>query len=309
METETVVAKGTVAKGTVALHIIQLMDGCYFLYVGSVDKSEEDTMQDCTLLHDFARIHAPIQIMETHLFDDFIDVDASTKRLMKTFGIENVRGGIGPYSSLELDRHALHTLKDEFSTPDQDFFLNMQEETLADIRNTPYSKEEEDQFLATKAEYESLKFLPGVPDHVVARYWISELEWVRGFITKKAHELVNHKPVDSPSKSEKVRYSELRRWVKYVAKKYSVIKPDIDIDVFVSSPEFVFDALFYHGLFTHFESALVTCDTLLMYAYTLINRIDELAFDLESYPVDVERRMYIKRMIANEESTTIPQQM
>ena len=85
-------------------------------YIGKTDA----TLQDRIISHfrgigsEWTRKYAPIKVVEEIRDADEFDEDKVTKRYMKTFGIQNVRGG--SYTQLKLPRYLLLALQQELCT-------------------------------------------------------------------------------------------------------------------------------------------------------------------------------------------------
>ena len=93
---------------TISLFLVQLEHGKY--YVGeSVDpiKRLEELREGLGPF--WTQIHKPIRLAEVIPFQNVGDVDAYAKRTMRTYGVDNVRGGRWEEARLsDADRHALH---------------------------------------------------------------------------------------------------------------------------------------------------------------------------------------------------------
>jgi len=96
------------SRTTTSIYVLQLEHGKY--YVGeSIDpiKAMEEHREG--LGPAWTQIHKPIRMLEMMHFKQFDEVDFYTKLHMRTYGIDNVRGG--SWSGMRMsdsDRHALH---------------------------------------------------------------------------------------------------------------------------------------------------------------------------------------------------------
>jgi len=93
---------------TISLYLVQLEHGKY--YVGE----SKDPVKSLEELREglgpfWTQIHKPLRLIEVIGFQPEGSVDAYTKRMMRTYGLENVRGGRWSEARLaDTDRHALH---------------------------------------------------------------------------------------------------------------------------------------------------------------------------------------------------------
>ena len=93
---------------TTCVFILQLEHGKYFV---DCSKDPEKAMQEHVegLGPLWTRIHRPIDMVKRIPFQRAEELDTYVKAAMRTYGLENVRGG--SYSDARLkdsDRHALH---------------------------------------------------------------------------------------------------------------------------------------------------------------------------------------------------------
>lgn len=96
------------ASNTICVFILQLEHGKFFVG-GAKDpaKALEEHREGLGGL--WTQVHKPIRILEQHPFKSEADIDIHTKITMRTYGIENVRGGSWSNSRLtDADRHHLH---------------------------------------------------------------------------------------------------------------------------------------------------------------------------------------------------------
>lgn len=93
---------------TTSIYVLQLEHGKY--YVGeSIDpvKALEEHREG--LGPNWTQIHKPIRIAQITPFKQSEEVDFYTKMAMRTYGVENVRGGSWDAVRLsDSDRHSLH---------------------------------------------------------------------------------------------------------------------------------------------------------------------------------------------------------
>jgi|Laugresbdmm110sn_2_1035109.scaffolds.fasta_scaffold00918_3 2-iminoacetate synthase ThiH len=76
----------------ITLYFIGLEDNKMFLYT-SYEKPDDEIMEDCSKLYEYARIYKPRNIVFRIPEVDLFDIDKFVKMFMQMFGVDDTRGG------------------------------------------------------------------------------------------------------------------------------------------------------------------------------------------------------------------------
>jgi hypothetical protein len=103
---------------TICLYFIGLEDNKMFLYP-SYEKHNNQIMEDCSKLYEYARIYKPRNIVFKIQDVDLFDIDKIVKMFMQMFGIDETRGG--SYVDMELPEFQRLALDQELFTATENF--------------------------------------------------------------------------------------------------------------------------------------------------------------------------------------------
>lgn len=101
------------------IYVLQLENKKY--YIGKTNKNVNTRFQE-HLKNPVAwtKIYKPIKIIETFLCQNEFDEDNTTKKYMKKYGLENVRGG--SYTQIKLESYQIQCLEKEFQSSNDQCF-------------------------------------------------------------------------------------------------------------------------------------------------------------------------------------------
>ena len=123
------------------LYFISLKNNKMLLHA-TFDKSDEQILQDCVGLYEYAKINDPIKIVYKMENIDLYDIDKNVKIFMQLFGEDNCRGG--SYTNVVLPYHMKQTLKREFEiTASIDYYIQRERELSDTINSSTVSENEE----------------------------------------------------------------------------------------------------------------------------------------------------------------------
>ena len=111
------------------LYFVALEDNRMILHA-SFKRNNEQILQDCVTLYEFARVYAPTKIVYVLDDIDFYDVDKYVKMFMNLFGIDETRGGA--YTDVVLPDYMIQTLERELKIATVEHFVE-QERRLSKV--------------------------------------------------------------------------------------------------------------------------------------------------------------------------------
>jgi hypothetical protein len=229
-----------------------------FLYI-TEKQAEEEMLAECV---DFCE-HKPAAVLEQiHIDHPTLQtplVDTHVKRYMQSYGIDNVRGG----SYLTLTPEIYEDLVKEFTKPTS-------AELLAQIKYIVVGEER----------------------WIIDRTVIDDIQWFKYTIQMlfliEQYRVTLGNPAIEYTLGEIVRekYRKLLVYFKHVYRSAVFAQEDLRQSYlpFLDNPESVFDDIIYNTNITGetFEAAINLCDYLKHLVYCVVNRCDELEFDVEN---------------------------
>ena len=102
----------------ISLYFIGLQDNKTFLYP-SYEKQDNQIMEDCSKLYEYARLYKPQSIVFKIHDIDLFDIDKIVKMFMQMFGVDETRGG--SYVDVELPEFQRLALDQELFTATENF--------------------------------------------------------------------------------------------------------------------------------------------------------------------------------------------
>jgi len=271
----------------------------YFVYAAN-DSSYEKALVKCEILYDF--IKPPFQVTHVLPISHILDVDVIVKKLMWQHGVENVRGG--SYSSAVLTDGELQRLIHEYDAleysllSDGKIIDKLDSHHRAEEREDPYYLHFEEwelhkKYLKYSEEKEKmLQFRKCSGNTFIGRHLLDDIDWLQIFLDCEYEEgeklLTTTK--DEYKRILMVLHDIMAKFVEYG---YSE-KIRSEYLVFYKHPEFFLDPFFYHRptIRNWNKDISVARDHLIFFkymCYTIINRLEEMEFDLSEYPPNFEK--------------------
>lgn len=285
------------AESTFYLYLLKLEDAKFFVYVTS-EIDEELIKTQCSILHDFVYKYPPLAIIDKQKLEDAIEVDTVVKKLMKQYGIENVRGGT--YSSEILPDFLIKSLELEFSYSLDT--IKKQDEMFAKIVHK-YSPEilidkqaELDRIHNELDDYKKIvnQWKSITNNGKINRKVVTDIEWIIEKCEMAETEFIQTGKLQKRLvfAEDDERYKNLLGMFKEI---YAIFREQFDkpIDyeymIFIERPHCLLDTLFYNAeqitadnqCFSIIQSLLKKYEYM---TYSIINRSEEYEFDLTAFP-------------------------
>lgn len=247
-------------------------------------------------------------------------LDFYVKKYMCEFGIDNVRGGSYSEEILEENDVAVLTRELENSVKikkNLDFLDNIEEKIDALEKNTLISDKKDyvesllNKFYAAKEKYEDIMFFK--VNDVKTRFGenlLKEMQWLKMIVINAINDANNHtseskrknlNPLnDEANKNKHERYKKLILCLKHITDLYKKYHGEIECEdtVYLYHPDFLFDKYIYHLSSDGEENrrtkeleymALCLFDDYESMYYSIVNRLDELEFDIKTFSSDFEK--------------------
>ena len=300
------------------LYSIKLANKKWFLHVSPDSRDNSNILFDCCIMHEFVRQNPPIEITETIQLSCELDIDYFVRKYMRHYGIDNARGGT--YTNVVLEESVKRVLENEFKisyggiVQQSGLLLDVytefssgkhwtRDELCNEImkqvrRYTKYCNEREE--LKTVSD-----------NHTITRNILYDLDGLRGRSVHYARKaLLQSFNTDGmrryvrPTVPDIVRYKRVINLMKRI---YEIYKNDthdpyrmpstviVEPELYLQQPNVIFDTFFYHNhVSTHLGEQLETAYKILDHyehiVYCIINRIDELTFDVSCYGENYETK-------------------
>lgn len=303
---------------TYTLYSIKLTNKKWFLHVSPDSLDNSNIMLDCCIMHEFVRQNPPIEITENIKLSCELDIDYFVKKYMRHYGIDNARGG--SYTSVQLDEGVKKVLEKELDISYSG--IVQQSRLLLDVY-TRFSSENDwtrekicDEIMQQVSQYTKYcnerELLKTVSDNnTISRNILYDLNCLRSRSAYFVRTALSQ-PLQSdgtrkyvrPTIPDIVRYKQVIRIMKRI---YGIYHRDVDDpyrmlstivvepELYLQQPNVVFDTFFYHNhvsnqLDEQFETACKIIDHYQHIFYSIIARIDELTFDVNSYGENYETK-------------------
>jgi hypothetical protein len=272
----------------------------YFVYTSN-DSSHEKASTECEILYDF--IKPPLQVTRVLPVSHILDVDVMVKKLMWQYGFDCVRGG--SYPNAVLTDRELQMLYNEYDNVEHSLLSDGKIIEKLNCYHTPEEREDpyylhfeewelHKKYLKYLAEKEKiLQFRKCNGNTFLGRQILDPIAWLQLFLDCEYEE---GEKVLTSTKNEYKRILIILRDIttKYLEYGYSDKIPSDQL-IFYTNPEFFLDPFFYH------RHAIRDWETLTYKArdhlkffecmcYTIINRLEEMEFDLSEYPANFEKK-------------------
>ena len=293
------------------LYVIELEDDVpkFFIYCTETDDKNK-VMMECELLFDFPHLYKPKSFVEQRWNIDMMDVDKCVKKYMLKYGIENVRGGT--YQSVVLTKEQIHNINTEFEYFEQfknekemRYFLysNIHEtskDDMADLTNQIISLNVELHDKLNKLKQLEM-YQTKTNESCPIKPIMINIETILNTI---ASCYLDEEYTEDKIISIKDIYKCSLPGLKYMLHLAPTIDPTIKYDTkykelepYLIYPEFLLDDLIFHSknnnVLTDEKKILLQtwCNIVSGILFWFKNRIDELMYDLNVYPSNIEWKL------------------
>jgi len=275
------------------------LTGNHYLVHPSTQTEANAIIRECKIIYEWTRQYQPVHVCESFYLDQDtpITIDYFVKKYMQLYGIENVRGG--SYYQPELSEFQMKVLEYEFTIPDiinkntiflRDYAANYGDDyKMADAIIAIKDK------WSTKTEYlQSLRQAPG--NVLIDRSFIGKMEWLKNtmdliFMTKSYNHQYNISFPPIMTDAFVQRYQSLIPCLQHLYKQGRQLRDNIIFEpmIYLEHPEFLFDVIMCHSQTKSIEvvneaytSAIKLYERFEYMMYLIINRSDEMIFDIEN---------------------------
>ena len=283
------------------IYVFQLEKSRYFLYSGESDKTDAETMLSAEIQYDFLQKYRPIKVLKKIKSTGMFDLDNHVKQYMILVGYQNVRGG--SYIEDVLSPHQEELLMKELQTASnypnahalliKELIRNYASVTMTkkDILlekkriETSYSR-----YKKEKTEFDNIQ-------KVDPEGFLKDLVWLKKTAFTNI-EYCENKEVNTYlfsiiNKEQRIRYLQIIEKIKQIYHLFSCLTGKIsEYPAYIKYPEFLLDDFFYH---LRNVSSNVSIENLENFCYvyeyftnTIINRMDEYQFDINTWENDME---------------------
>uniref|UniRef100_A0A6C0HTJ2 Uncharacterized protein n=1 Tax=viral metagenome TaxID=1070528 RepID=A0A6C0HTJ2_9ZZZZ len=310
------------------IYIIELENNKFFLHV-SLPIYKNLLFKECSLMFDFVKKNPPIFLINTVHINDVLEIDYHVKHFMRVYGIDNVRGG--NYTNENLTPQQISFLKKEISISflDYDKQNDIIEEVIQIYQYEKFDENEKEKIEDGLKKYNNKKYLLSLltNDNDDYLYIIENLKWLKDEINNVRSNFENISDPKNMIELIKIRrylptnvidrYKNILKKMDsivsiylsldkdklepyltpYLKMKISSIKKYEDLEIiFIKKPRFILDNIFLHPYsITDWDKYCDSSDKLLEnlfnISYTILNIIQELNFDLSTYPEYFETKM------------------
>lgn len=296
---------------------LRLQNNKWFLETVPTEYTHIDICEHCRLKYEFVRNNSPCEICEHIQVFSTIEIDYYVKKYMKFYGIDNVRGGSYSKTTMSVDtiQHIQNELSTNFADIDMDYAtLNKINESYLDVHTWEKSRVIGEIYRLNKLyqkfsqESDLLNKLRNT-DNRMNRDIIHDIHWLCNkivYYTNNRLMMLNH--ADSlhanyePPDTDVIRYKSVLTKLQLLYATYTKFIDDGDNTasstkfepkLYLMQPKMIFDTFFYHAdntdrLKTNFEIAEKMVNFYEYAYYRVINRMDELIFDVNSYGYNFE---------------------
>ena len=265
----------------------------------STKTNHNDVLCECQIIYEWCRIHKPLSICESFYLDNDtpIIVDYFVKKYMLINGIENVRGG--SYYQTVLSDIQKQILEHEFLIPSiiatnqlilKDYETNYAYRTDIDIVANIVN----DKWNTQTSRLRELQSAPG--NVIIDRTFIPQLNWLKNtmdlIMNNIGYNALYDIEVREIAKHDILpRYQKLIPCLKHLYKYARELRDNIEFEptIYLENPELLFDTIICHShanplnvVTDAYKNAIVLHARFEYMMYLIINRCDEIAFDIEN---------------------------
>ena len=284
------------------IYVFQLEKSRYFLYSGESDKTDAETMLSAEIQYDFLQKYRPIKVLKKIKSTGMFDLDNHVKQYMIIVGYQNVRGG--SYIEEELSPQQEELLMKELNTASN--YPNAHALLIKElIRNyAAITMSKKDILLEKKrvetnyARYKKEKTEFDNIQKVDPEGFLKDLVWLKKTAFTNI-EYCENKELKTYlfsiiNKEQRARYLQIIEKIKQIYQLFCCLtkKSMSEYPAYIKHPEFLLDDFFYHwrnvSSCTSIEHLENFCNVYEYFTNTIINRMDEYQFDINTWENDIE---------------------
>lgn len=283
------------------IYVFQLEKSRYFLYSGEPDKTDAETMLSAEIQYDFLQKYRPIKVLKKIKSTGMFDLDNHVKQYMVMVGYQNVRGGsyIEEVLSPQQEDLLMKELNTASNYPNADALLI--KELIRNYASVTMSKKdillEKKRIETTYASYKKEKTEFDNIQKVDPEGFLKDLVWLKKTAFTNI-EYCENKELNTYlfsiiNKEQRIRYLQIIEKIKQIYQLFSSLTGKVsEYPAYIKYPEFLLDDFFYHW---RNVSSNVSIENLENFCYvyeyftnTIINRMDEYQFDINTWENDIE---------------------
>lgn len=287
-----------------SIYVLELSEEKWYLHISKSDDINKVYME-CKLISSFVRKYLPIKSYETTIIFNDYDLDTYLKKYMRNYGINNVRGGI--YTELILSEtenliinnicenklnpinkrlDMIDSIVDKYKDLDE-WSKEKIEEEIRNI-NTNY-----EYYNKSKCLYNQMK--QPINGNVFSYNIKKSLSWLNKMVIMNAKYILsgNAEKKKLCADYEFKQYIDVITEIKNACLIYNSYLSDSANEIkyspiiHIRSPRIIFDEFMCHvninTITDNFEIALKLIESIELIVYTVICRLQELEFDINSF--------------------------
>lgn len=283
------------------IYVFQLEKSRYFLYSGEPDKTDAEIMLSAEIQYDFLQKYRPIKVLKKIKSTGMFDLDNHVKQYMILVGCQNVRGGsyIEEVLSPQQEELLMKELQTASNYPNAHALLI--KELIRNYASVTMSKKdillEKKRIETSYSRYKKEKTEFDNIQKVDPEGFLKDLVWLKKTAFTNI-EYCENKEVNTYlfsiiNKEQRIRYLQIIEKIKQIYHLFSCLTGKIsEYPAYIKYPEFLLDDFFYH---LRNVSSNVSIENLENFCYvyeyftnTIINRMDEYQFDINTWENDME---------------------
>uniref|UniRef100_A0A6C0D5H7 Uncharacterized protein n=1 Tax=viral metagenome TaxID=1070528 RepID=A0A6C0D5H7_9ZZZZ len=242
------------------LHVI-LLESENIILFESENIYDYQIMNECVDKCDFAKEHPPLSIIEKIQITEPVMVDYYVKNYMQHYGINHVRGG--SYMTVTIEQY--ESLQNEFKQLD----------IVKLLESLKYFVHDETRYTIDRNVVESIEWLS---DTIKLKSSVSEY--------KQKYTGIICEPFDLVFNNENfyMKYKQLLVYLVALSEKIPLVKK-IECEFYVTNPAEIFNKFIATDYCVSDDDILIAkklCDYFEYAAYCIINKCDELEFDINN---------------------------
>jgi hypothetical protein len=253
------------------LHAILLENDNVLIHTSS-KTSNDDLFEECKKIYDFAKTNPPKCVIEMVTVTSLLAIDYYVKQYMSYYGIDHVRGGT--YSQTTLSESQSANLEQELQI----------EASMQQIDPAPVGSVQ----MLHKIKY----YMYSNRQCEISRAVLAEFEWFKETVrfSKMAAEYTCGNPGQiqiSFSDEHLAKYERFLVLCKKLYEKVLLLRDEIECDYpeYLKYPRRIFDRYIYYSssndeVIHSYDTAMYMWGRFEYMCYILINKIDELEFDI-----------------------------
>ena len=284
------------------IHVFQLEKSKYFVYLDEPNKTDAEIMLSAEIQYDFLKKYRPLKIIKKIKQSNMFDLDNYVKQHMILFGYQHVRGGSYIDEILPIEQENLLTKELQTASNYVNTDKLLIKEIIRKYASVSISKKD---ILLEKTRVESIylryKKEKNAFDEIEKNDpegFLKDLVWLK----KTAFTNIEHYENGTLrcylfsviNKEQRIRYVEILAKIKNIYQLFVTLteKNLSAYPPYIKYPEFLFDDFFYHWRNVSSETAIENiekfCHTYEYFTNTIINRMDELQYDINTWEKDIE---------------------